>query len=186
MRRHLRRPFLVLAVSAIMVGATVVPATAAEDNGKKIAQGAFHSLGVGGAVIAFGAASPVDPDAEELWDSVRIFAYAGGPSQGRVYCGDVWNVIVTLPFVSPDAERSFVDEIFVTQTLDNVVVGATDETAVRWSSTFGILTQAHGTFLAPGTLTDGTHVVKQTVEHPVFGIFWDPPPLEFEVNDTAC
>jgi hypothetical protein len=177
-------------MSAIMVGTTVVPAAAASpasDNGKAFAEGAFRSLGVGGAVVAFGAASPASPTAADLWDSVRIFGYMEGPSFGRVYCGDVWNVIVTIDIPPPwfDIDRATMDMTVATQRLDGVVVGATDETAVRWSSTLGVLTQAHGTFLPPGTLADGFHVVSQTLEDD-FGIFWAPIPLEFEVSDSAC
>ena len=186
MSGHVRRPILVMAMSAIMVAAMVVPATAADDDGKEFAQGAFHSLATGGAVIAFGAASSADPAAEEHWNSVRIFGYGGGPSQGQVYCGDVWNVIVTVNIASPLADRAFVDETFATHTLDRVLVGATHETAVRWSSTLGTLTQSHGTFLSPGTLADGWHVVRQTLEHPEFGILWAPRPLRFKVDDSAC
>jgi hypothetical protein len=112
-------------MSAIMVGVTVVPATAADDNGKKIAEGAFHSLGTGGAVLAFGAAAPADPTAEDLWDSVRIFGYAGGPSQGRVYCGDVWNVIVTVSFLPV---RAWFDGDVVTHAIDTGAPVVADRT----------------------------------------------------------
>ena len=180
------RNTLIVTVLALLMVAPATSAHAANDSGKKVARGAFHSLGTGGAVIGFGAASPANPAAEEVWDSVRIFGYAGGPSEGRTYCGDVWNVIVTVNIAPSFVDRSGVDEVFATQTLDGDLVGATDETAVRWSSTLGTLVQAHGTFLAPGTLADGMHVVSQTLEHDVFGVLWDPPPLMFEVNDSAC
>ncbi len=147
---------------------------------------AFYSLGVGGAVLQFGAASPAQPTAKDLWDSVRIFGYAGGPSEGRVFCGDVWNVIVTVNIAPPFVDRAGVDAVSATQTLDGVIVGATHETPVRLSSTAGTIIQAHGTFLPPGTLTDGTHVVKQTLDLDVIGDIWDPDPLTFEVNDSAC
>ena len=139
-------------------------------------------------LIAFGAASPANPAAEEVWDSVRIFGYGepGAPSVGRTYCGDVWNVIVTVNIAPPFVDRAGVDEVFATQTLDGDLVGATDETAVRWSSTLGTLVQAHGTFLPPGTLNDGPHVIKQTLELPSGFVLWDPDPLTFEVNDSAC
>ena len=164
---------LVATMLALFMVASATSAHAANDTGKKVAEGAFHSLGTGGGVIAFGAASPANPAAKEVWDRVRIFGYGGGPSEGRTYCGDVWNVIVTVNISPPFVDRAGVHEVFATQTLDGVVVGATDETAVRWSSTFGTLVQAHGTFLPPGTLTDGTHEVSQTVEHDVFGVALD-------------
>ena len=183
-----RLVLLVMALAMVTASGAVAPAIAKSphDNGKRFAEGAFHSLATGGAVIAFGAAAHAAPTANDHFDSVRIFGYGGGPSEGRVYCGDVWNVIVTVNFAPPSIDRSQVDEVFATQTLDGDVVGATDETAVRWSSTAQTLTQAHGTFLPPGTLTPGLHVVSQTLEHELFGVLWAPPPLTFEVDDSAC
>jgi hypothetical protein len=177
-----------MAVAMLSVWGAVVPAIADGDNGKRFAQGAFHSLGTGGAVLAFGAASPATPTAEDHWSSVRIFGYQGGPSQGRVFCGDVWNVIVAVDQSAffLDIDRATLDTHIATQALDDVPVGPTDETAVKWSSTLGIITQTHGTFLPPGTLTDGWHKVEQTLAAPGFGVFWNPPPLEFLVDSSAC
>jgi hypothetical protein len=182
----MRRLSVLLMAIALFATGAIAPAIAADDNGKTFAQGAFHSLGTGGLVVALRAAAPATPQAGNNWSSVQIFGYGGGPSEGRVYCGDVWNVIVTVNFAPPSEDRAAVNEVFATQTLDGDVVGATDETAVRWSSTFQALTKAYGTFLPPGTLTDGFHVVSQTLEHDVFGVLWAPPPLTFEVNDSAC
>ena len=99
--------------------------------------------------------------------------------------GDVWNVIVTMEFGAL-SDRAFVEEVFATQSLDGNLVGATNETAIRWSSTVQALSQANDTFLAPGTLSNGTHIVKQTVEQPIYGVLWDPDPLILEVDDSAC
>lgn len=186
-----RRIVLIMAVAMLSVVGAVVPASAGRDNGKRFAEGAFHSLGTGGAVIAFGAASHATPTAEDHWSSVRIFGYSddgNAPSEGQVFCGDVWNVIVTVDQSAffLDIDRATMDTHVATQTLDGFVVGATDETAVKWSSTLGIITQAHGTFLPPGTLINGWHEVKQTLAAPVFGVFWAPPPLVFLVDDSAC
>jgi hypothetical protein len=181
----MRRLTVLLMAIALFATGALAPAIAKDDSGLRFAQGAFHSLGTAGLVVALGAAAPATPQAADNWSSVQIFGYGGGPSEGRVYCGDVWNVIVTVNFAPPFLDRAGVDEVFATQTLDGDVVGATDETAVRWSSTFQALTQAHGTFLPPGTLTDGFHVVSQTLEDEL-GIVWAPPPLMFEVSDSAC
>jgi hypothetical protein len=183
----MRRLSVLLMAIAIFATGALAPAIANDDNGKKFAQGAFQSVGTGGAVLDFGAASPATPTAEDHWSSVRIFGYEDGPSQGQVFCGDVWNVIVMVdqsPFFL-DIDRATMDTHVATQALDNVPVGPTDETAVKWSSTLGIITQAHGTFLPPGTLIDGWHKVKQTLGAPGF-VFWDPPPLEFLVDSSAC
>jgi hypothetical protein len=174
-----------VAISLALVAVVPATAQAADDDGRKVAEGAFHAIGTGDAVVAFGAAAPADPAALEIRESVLIFGYAGGPSQGRTYCGDVWNVIVTVEFGSR-SDQAVMEEIFATHTLDGELIGATDETAIRWSSAAQALTQGNGTFLPPGTLTNGTHVVKQTVEHPIFGVLWDPPALSFEVDDSAC
>ena len=191
MSRRLRRPMLVLAMSAIMVGAAVAPATAANDSGKGYANGAFKSTGTGSFVVAAGTAAqaaPITIPASEHHIGVTIFGYEGGPSEGVVYCGDVWNVIVTVAFGFPE-EKWLFDGLFTTHHLDGDLVGATSETAVRANQ--GFLgergwTQAFGTFIPPGSLDDGTHTVKQVLEHEQFGVFWDPPPLVFEVDDSAC
>jgi hypothetical protein len=182
----MKKKFALAIMLALLMTTPATTTQAADDNGKKFAEGAFQSLGTGGVVISFGAAAHATPDANDLLNSVRIFGYAGGPSEGQVYCGDVWNIIVTVDIAPPFLDRATVDQAFATQTLDGVLVGANRETAVRWSSTFGTLTQGHATFLPPGMLTDGTHVVSQTLEDPVYGIFWAPPPLIFEVGDSAC
>ena len=176
---------------ALILVAPTMSAHAADGTGKKVAEGAFHSLGTGLAVVTFGAASPAGPASLEVRESVLIFAYGEdddgypGPSVGRTYCGDVWNVIVTVEF-GERSDRAFLDEVFATHTLDGDLVGATDETAIRWSSTFQALIQANGTFLPPGTLANGWHTASQTIEHPSGFVLWAPPPLEFEVDDSAC
>jgi len=178
------------AIAALFV-VSAVPAGAEDDNGKRFAEGAFHSAGSGGFVVAVGTAAqatPIQIPAAEHQDGVRIFGYAGGPSQGQVFCGDVWNVIVTAAFAAPD-DKWLYEGLFTSHYLDEDWVGATSETAVRANHGFldsRAWVQIFGTFLAPGTLDDGTHIVRQVLEHEQFGIFWAPAPLVFEVNDSAC
>jgi hypothetical protein len=181
MRRRLA--VLLMAIALIATGA-MAPAIAEDDNGKRFAQGAFHSLGTGAGPIEFGAAAPANPQASDNWNSVRIFGYEGSQSEGQVYCGDVWNVIVAVDF---QPFRDWFDGNFVTHAIDaGAPVVAELETPVRWSSTFGILTQANGTLVPPGTLSDGPHTVTQTLEHPFWGVLWAPNPVSFEVSGSAC
>jgi hypothetical protein len=179
-----RLVLFMMALAMVTASGAVAPAIAEDDNGKAFVEGAFHSLGTAGAVVEFGAAALATPQAEDHWNSVRIFGYEDGPSEGQVYCGDVWNVIVTMDF---QPVREWFDGNFVTHAIDaGDPVVADLRTPVRWSSTFGVLTQAHGTLLPPGTLSDGSHAVTQTLEHPYWGVLWDPDPVSFEVNDSAC
>lgn len=123
---------------------------------------------------------------------VVIFGYAGGPSQDQVLCGDVWNVIVTATSFPPEDKWVF-DHLSVTHHLDDVLVGATDHTAIRAvqsiEAIFGFdgrgWNRVAGTFLAPGTLDEGNHKVKQVVWFDTFPV-WEPQQLIFEVNDSAC
>jgi hypothetical protein len=180
-------------MSALMVGATVVPVTAADDNGKGFAEGAFHNAGAGGYNVAVGTAAqatPIPIPAGVQQDGVRIFGYEGGPSDGNTYCGDVWNVIVTATILFPDDKWLF-DGLFTTHYVDGEIVGATSETAVRANQ--GFLgegergwSQVFGTFLPPGTLDDGQHTIMQVLEHDPIGVFWAPPPATIFVNDSAC
>ncbi len=67
--------------------------------------------------------------------------------------------------------------------------GANRETSIKAKQ--GLLSgkgfvRIHGTFLPPGTLNNGTHSVKQVMEHPDVPVpLWEPPPLIFEVEDSA-
>ncbi len=186
-------PLLSAAVlsAAVLSAALAAPASAADDHGKTFAEGTFHSGGAGGFIVAAGTgaqATPIQIPAADHQDGVRIFGYAGGPSQDQVFCGDVWNVIVTAAFSAPEDKWLF-DGLFTSHYLDGDQVGATSETAVKANHGFldsRAWVQIFGTFLAPGTLDDGTHTVKQVLEHEQFGVFWAPPPLVFEVNDSAC
>jgi hypothetical protein len=175
-----------MAIGLFATGA-VAPAIADGDNGKAFAEGAFHSLGTGGAVLSFGPAAAATPTAGDQWASVRIFGYTEegeGPSQGQVYCGDVWNVIVTVDF---EPFRDWFVGNFATQAIDGGAPFVVEsKTPVRQMGALGILTQAHGTFLPPGTLSDGEHTVTQTIEHPFYGLLWGPDPVTFYVNDSAC
>jgi hypothetical protein len=175
-----------MAIALLATGA-IAPAIAEDDNGKRFAEGAFHSLGTGGAVHEFGAAAPTNAQAKDNWDSVRIFGYTEfgeGPSQGQVYCGEVWNVIVTVDW---QPIREFFVGNFATQAIDGGTPFVVEtKTPVRQMGALGILTQAHGTFLPPGTLGEGEHTVKQTLEHPFFGVFWDPDPVTFYVDNSTC
>ena len=178
-----RLTVLLMAVALFAMGA-VAPAIAKDDKGKKLAEGAFHSIGTGGAVLTFGAAAAVNPQASDDWDGVRIFGYEDGPSEGRVYCGDVWNVIVTVGFAP---FPSMFDDVFATHAIDAGDPAVAEmQTPVRWSPTLDFFTQGNGTLIPPGTLSDGPHTVTQTVEHPIYGVFWAPNPVSFEVDDSAC
>jgi len=181
-----RLAVLLMAVALFATGA-VAPAIAKDDNGKRFVEGAFHSLGTGGATLEFGPAGPAGPQAEDNWNSVRIFGYTEfgeGPSKDQVYCDDVWNVIVTVN-VAPF--RDWFVDVFATQSIDgdpHFVVE--NKTPVRQNGAVGILTQAYGTFLPPGTLGDGKHTIEQTLQHPVFGDLWTPDPVTIYVDDSAC
>jgi hypothetical protein len=182
-----RRIVLIMVVATLSVVGAVVPATAGDDNGKGFAEGAFHSLGTGGVTLSFGPAAASNPPAANGWASVRIFGYTEegeGPSQGQVYCGDEWNVIVTIDY---EPTREFFDGNYATHAIDGGDPFVAEyKTPVRQNGAVGVLTQAHGTFLPPGTLGDGEHTVKQTLEHPFYGVFWDPDPVTFYVDNSTC
>ena len=177
-----RLVLLIMALAMVTASGAVAPAIAEDDNGKKIAQGAFHSIGTGAAVIDFGAAAPSAPTASDHWNSVRIFGYEDSQSEDQVYCGDVWNVIVTVSF---EPFRDWFDGQFATHAVDAGDPAVAEMTTpVRWSSTASIFIQAHGTLIPPGTLSEGSHTVTQTLEGD--GWVWDPNPVSFEVDNSTC
>ena len=77
-----------------------------------------------------------------------------------------------------------VDGLYSTIIGDNTLVGSLTDALAHSNVYVGV--KVNGTFLPPGTLTNGTHVVKQTVYHPMLGVVWAPEPLIFEVDDSAC
>ena len=184
----MRRAITATAAALVLVVAGFVNVAGGE--GRGYAEGAFQSVATGGFNVAVGtaagAASVRIPAAEKSL-SVLIFPYAGGPSEARTFCGDAWNVLVSVAFGFREDKPGFPLQS-ADHYLDGQPVGAKEKTRVTSSETVlgerGVA-QGFGTFVAPGTLSNGTHQASQVVKFDG-QVVWAPPPLTFSVSDSAC
>jgi len=181
----------ITAVAAALVLAVAGFINVAGGEGRGYVNGAFQAVATGGFNVSVGTAAgaaPIRiPAAERVLD-VLIFGYRGGPSEGRTFCADAWNVIVTVAF-GLRADKPFLRGVSARHYLDGQLVGAEETTPFKASEGFAEergISRAFGTFLEPGTLSNGTHEVSQVLEHETFGVLWAPPPLELNVSDSAC
>ena len=115
----------------------------------------------------------------------------GFAQDGGVFCPEYWHLLAVGAFIEQSKEgREVLREMEVTILLDGVVAPKTKETGIRsiipWPSDPNQIFKQWCKFLAPGSLTGGSHSYQFTLVYP-------PPvgvlvlgPFTFTLSQAAC